>query len=145
MSEYCVLEEFPHIHTNRELELMLCGKKPLAWFSDAIASLPDEEIIPENSYSEYVEEGIFIKAELHLQSKFKARDGSFPIIKHVFFAGKDEVWRIEAFKLLQIEFNRTGLWNELLERMEGTLLGYTDHENDLWCCYKYGDSGDAEI
>jgi len=38
-------------HTNRELELMLAGKKPLAWFYDEISVLPHEKIIPEARFS----------------------------------------------------------------------------------------------
>jgi hypothetical protein len=42
-------------HTNRELELTLEGKKPLAFFRDEIGFLPREEIIPEERFRPYVE------------------------------------------------------------------------------------------
>jgi hypothetical protein len=37
-------------HTNRELELMLAGRKPLAWFYGEISGLPNEGIIPESRF-----------------------------------------------------------------------------------------------
>jgi len=121
-----------HIHTARELELMLSGCKLLAMFSDAVQCLPNEEIIPDKQFQPYVSSGEIIRCEFEFLSKNKALDGKNYVIKNVLFALKGEEWRIETMKLLRTEQNRTGKWNETCERMEGKLLGYTNKENDQW-------------
>ena len=128
-----MLEEFPHIHTGRELELMLSQKKPLARFSEAEACLPNEEFIPEKAFSEYVESGVFVREQFEIDSKVPDRKGNFHTIKYVLFALPAETWRIEAMRILITEHQKTGQWNETCERIEGKLLGYTEEENDIWC------------
>jgi hypothetical protein len=51
------------LHTDRELEFMLKRGKPLAHFSDAYPSEPDEDIFPELAFAPYVDEGKFVKRE----------------------------------------------------------------------------------
>ena len=51
-------------------------------------------------------------------------------VYHVLYARADEAWRIDAYVAMQIESRRVG-WSEQLERLQGSLLGYTDRENDL--------------
>lgn len=133
MSEVSIFELFPHIHTGREMELMLEGVKPLSVFSDSTDVLPDEVIIPEKAFSTHVRNGTFIRYEFDLISNRKDGCGKTVIIRHVLFSSPAQYWRIQAYELLKSEFNRTGIWNETCERMEGKLLGYTDLENDLWC------------
>lgn len=41
-----------------------------------------------------------------------------------------EVWRIEAYLLLWATAEKSG-WNAGFERMEGSLLGYEDWQNDV--------------
>jgi hypothetical protein len=43
--------------------------------------------------------------------------------------------RIDAHLLLQRQHNH-GPWNETLERLEGSLLGYTDAQNDWWIAHR---------
>jgi len=133
MSEISVIERFPHIHTGRELELMLEGIKPLSVFSDSTDVLPDEAIIPEIAFLPHVESGTFVRSEFDLLSSTVDRFGNNVIIRHVLFTIPTQIWRIHAYELLKSEYNRTGFWNETCERMEGILLGYTESENDLWC------------
>jgi hypothetical protein len=86
-------------HTNRELEVMLEGRKPLAFFCDEINVLPHEEIIPEERFRPYVESGRFVREEIVLNGGFNPRLGRDDQIKYVFFALKEEAWRIPAFIL----------------------------------------------
>jgi hypothetical protein len=108
-------------HTNRELELMLEKKKPLAMFVDEVSALPDEDIVPESKFRPYVENGSIIRKEFE-------------------FALKGEEWRIQAMQLLHQQFTKTGQWNETCERIEGRLLGYSEKENDDWCRGKFSRS-----
>lgn len=122
------------IHTGRELELMLAGKKPLAVFYAEISELPDEAFIPEDSFAPYVQGGLFVRSEIVEVEGFVEKLGRRAEIKYVFFARASEAWRIEAMLIVRKSFkNAKWRWNEALERIEGTLLGYTEEENDEWC------------
>jgi hypothetical protein len=52
-------------------------------------------------------------------------------MRKVFYALPGEEWRIDAFNLVwkQLDY---GPWNDTLERLDGTLLGYSDEQNDWW-------------
>ena len=50
-------------HTNRELELMLDGRKPLAVFYAGTEELPNEDLVPEKHFESYVVQGKFIREE----------------------------------------------------------------------------------
>ena len=120
-------------HTNRELELMLAGKKPLAMFSEEISFLPDEEFIPEERFSAYVKTGEFVRGETLVAGPYSEKLDRETEIKYVFFALKDEAWRIDAMAILVEQWAKTNEWNETCERIESALLGYTDEEIDAWC------------
>lgn len=45
------------------------------------------------------------------------------------YAKKQEEWRIEAYILLRNTWKKSG-WSEALERMEDSLLGYEEWQND---------------
>ena len=116
-------------HTGRELELMLDGTKPLAVFYAEIGELPNEELIPEDSFAPFVSSGQFVRGETIEEGQHHPNLRRNVSVKYVFFALKAETWRIDAMKLLRRESGRSG-WSEACERMEGSLLGYTDEEND---------------
>jgi hypothetical protein len=119
-------------HTNRELELMLAGRKPLAMFYAEASELPDERLIPEDRFASFAASGLFVRGETHVPGGFHdgtQRDLQF---KYVFFALKGEQWRIPAMKILLHESVKGG-WNETCERGESSLLGYTQPEIDAWC------------
>ena len=121
-------------HTGRELPLMLGGTKPLAMFYAEISELPNESLIPEQSFSPYVGTGQFVRGETTLQSGFAESLGRNAQIKYVFFAHAAETWRISAIILLKESFLKSRCqWNEALERIEGTLLGYSDEEISARC------------
>jgi hypothetical protein len=51
-------------------------------------------------------------------------------VLHVFYAKPHENWRIDAYIAMAAAAAKAG-WSEGFERLEGTLLGYTEMENDM--------------
>lgn len=126
-------------HTNRELELMLAGKKPLAMFCDEISVLPHEDIIPEGKFCPYLRNGLFVRGEETYTGTFHPGLKRNVRIKYVFFALAEEAWRIPALSfLLRVRYRMDSWHSEEMERMESFLLGYTDEEIDAWCdhCFR---------
>jgi hypothetical protein len=121
-------DELPYkIHTNRELYLMLKGAKPLAAFVDQYPSNPECEVIPERLFEPYVRSGRFLKHEhIYSESSAKGKELKF---RRVLYALPEEQWRIPAYLLVWKTAGKIG-WNEAFERMEGSLLGYEDWQND---------------
>lgn len=118
------------IHTGRELEFMLTGGKPLAHFSEAYPPDPDEEIIPRNAFRPHVLDGTFETCEfVTLLAEPLSNDTEMRGIIHVLYAQKEEAWRIAEYLAMTSEAEEKG-WSERQERQQGTLLGYTDAEND---------------
>jgi hypothetical protein len=120
------------LHSGRELEFMLTRGKPLAHFSDAYPPEPDEEIIPQRAFAPYVRNSIF-EMRAFVQLLDEAPPNNAPHVKgvlHVFYAARQESWRIDAFIELINTAERDG-WSEVFERREGTLLGYSSVENDI--------------
>ncbi len=124
------------IHTNREFEFMLEGRKPLAYFSDMI--FDDEGVQePDGEFERQVESGAFVKHEVReLWEPFTFNDRIVTGRWHRFYALKDEAWRIPAFLLLN-RIRDKHPWNDALERLEGSLLGYTDQQTDEWLAKYY--------
>jgi len=116
-------------HTGRELELMLSGAKPLAHFSDYYPPEPSEEIVPSEAFASYVQSGQF---EERLFVEIQEADSSAPLVRgvyHALYALASEAWRVDAYIAMLREASEIG-WNERFERLKGSLLGYTDREND---------------
>jgi hypothetical protein len=115
------------VHTNRELEFMLTRGKPLAHFSDAYPSEPNEVIVPEQSFAPYVSDGTFEKREFieFLAEPPPAASPHIRGIRHVLYAKRAEAWRIDAYLAMLTAAAKAG-WSEGFERLEGTLLGYAE-------------------
>lgn len=121
-------------HTGRELSLMLAGRKPLAMFFVEISELPNEVLVPERAFAEHIESGRFVRGEITLESGYSITLGRNAHIRYVFYALSSEAWRIAAMSLLRESFAKSKCpWNESLERIEGTLLGYSDEEITARC------------
>ncbi|ASI68631.1 hypothetical protein BA022_08760 [Diaphorobacter nitroreducens] len=120
-------------HTNRELELMLEGRKPLAVFCDEVSVLPNEHIIPEARFAPHVASGMMVREQITLEGPYHPGLGRHTQEVYVLFALAHEAWRIRAFVLIKRVRARTGEYNETLERIESELLGYTQAEIDAWC------------
>lgn len=117
------IDDLPYkVHTNRELILMLEGKKPMAIFVESLPSIPGLDLIPERYFSPYVNSGIFLRKEFYI---------SDPSLKYVAFVKPDEKWRIDEFISLKKAAEKSG-WSEEFERREGSLLGYEDWQNDIY-------------
>lgn len=121
-----LVDELPYqVHTNRELALMLAEDKPFAVFSEYYPSTIDYEFIPESRFDPYVKAGAFLKREYFLPEKNNHKT------RFVLYAKKGEEWRIDAYILLKKTAEKSG-WNEGFERMEGSLLGYEEWQNDIY-------------
>jgi hypothetical protein len=134
------LDDLPYqVHTGRELAFMLKGTKPLAAFWGAYPSIPDREEIPERLFDPYVAAGRFVKRERVFEARPSEVVGGE--LRHatriVLYALPQEAWRIDAYLLLQDTAAKSG-WNEGFERMQGSLLGYDQWENDIFIerCYR---------
>lgn len=117
-------------HEDRELELMLSGEKPLAYFCEltrADFEWPDEEFEP------YVQSGQILKREvLHTETIL----GVDEEIRFLFYALPGEEWRIDKAHANRMRGNENGIETEFDSREMGALLGYTDHQIDVyisWC------------
>jgi hypothetical protein len=121
------------IHTGFELFLMLEGMKPFAKFAVEYPAQVDE--FPEETLFEpHVLAGTLIKRimiEPFEKPIGRSRGRVFEGMRQVFYARCGEEWRIDAYDLLRKQLAH-GPWNETLERLEGSLLGYTDQQNDWW-------------
>jgi hypothetical protein len=119
-------DDLPYkVHTNRELALMLKREKPLSVFSERLPSNPEFELIPERFFAPYVEAGLFHNAECVILDARGSEN------RFVFYAARGEEWRINAYILLKKTAILSG-WSEGFERMEGSLLGYEDWQNDVY-------------
>jgi len=113
------------IHTNFELPLMLEGRKPLAVFAESYPS-PwfDEYLAP---FDPFVKEGRIVRQIVDTpMPHFKRVYPSFDGVRYVYFALPGEEWRIEAYR--SIDAATPFEW----ERLQGSLLGYEDWQNDWW-------------
>lgn len=116
------MDELPYpIHTGRELAMMLTGSKPLSVFCDYFPF----EFIPASYFDPYVQSGLLTKNEFIIDS------GNGRELKYVLYARAEEEWRMKAYRLLRLTGRKTG-WSEGFERMEGTLLGYEEWQNDIY-------------
>jgi hypothetical protein len=120
-------DDLPYeVHTGRELLLMLQGRKPLAVFSGQNPPNQDCEEVPERFFDPHVTAGKFIKREVIEPDRCGAYGKRF-----VFYAVLTETWRIDAYILMLNIAAKTG-WGEGFERMQGSLLGYEDWQNDIF-------------
>ena len=114
---------------------MLAGKKPLACFCAVANELPWEEIIPEEAFAPYVRTGQILRYDLEFTSA--APTGQQTVLRHVLYALPDQAWRFELMAVLMRALHKDGGWNETCERIEGTLLGYTEQENEAHCSQRF--------
>ncbi len=119
---------------------MLEGVKPFAKFSFSSPVHPDD--FPEEALFEpHVRSGLLIKRVLDepLEKPIHSPSGRvYDGVRMVFYACRGEEWRIDAFILLWRQLDH-GPWNETLERLDGSLLGYTDAQNDWWLARRRRD------
>lgn len=115
----------PHpylIHTNRELGLMLSGKKPLAMFMEAEGYWPDALVRYLRMFDRHIASGRLVRRDRFVYPTQPEKH----IWHWVFFALPSEQWRIDEM----IELKTSTKWSLHHERREGELLGYEDWMND---------------
>lgn len=122
------------VHTGYELALMLDGRKPFARFSIEYPVEPGD--FPEGDLFEpYVQSGLLIKRVMDnepFEKPVRVSNGRVYLgVRQVFYARRGQEWRIDAYMLLWKQLEH-GPWNETLERLDGSILGYTDQQNDWW-------------
>lgn len=110
-------------HTNRELELMLAGVKPFAAFL-LDGGLTEDEALGGQCFAAHVAAGRIVRFESAIAEI--GADGQ--PMRRLLFALPGEEWRFEQYVTLMNSM-REG-WSYEKERQEGTLLGYSDAEND---------------
>lgn len=122
-------DELPYkVHTGRELLLMLQGLKPLSVFLHRA----DEEPSHKQFFDPYVDKGYFIEREFDVVVQLRDHGASRDLIFcYLLYARKHEEWRIDAYLLL-LSTRMVSGWSEALERMEGTLLGYEEWQNNAF-------------
>ena len=121
------------IHTNRELGLMLRGDKLLAVFAD-VEPFPDIVSRYLRLFDRHCAAGRLEKRE-YVDLGLGDRS-----VLTVMYALPNESWRIDAM----IELRRQlASWSPEAERMEGSLLGRQDWQNDIWLRDRFGQAPPA--
>lgn len=121
-------EPYPYlVHTNRELELMIAGKKPLAVFAHEPAEgFEKSDALAGQDFDRYVKSGTIFE---HVRTRqVEGPDRSIIRISYYFYTLKGEEWRVEAYCMLLDMLHNKG-WCSHLEWLQGTLLGYTEDQN----------------
>jgi hypothetical protein len=110
---------------------MLAHRKPLAMFYEVSSELPWEKIIPEEAFAPHVQAGVIRRQDIEVD--YTLPSGIPTKLKYVFYALPGHEWRIQLMIVLVQALHAGCGWNETCERIQGTLLGYTDEENDIHC------------
>lgn len=120
------------VHTNFELPLMLEGRKPLAVFGDAYPSeWFDNYLAP---FEQFVRAGRIVRHIVDTpMPQLKKRNPEWDRVRNVYFALPGEEWRIDAYiSLFDSHQKSETSWDDDKERLQGSLLGYEDWQNDWW-------------
>lgn len=111
------------LHNNKELELMLAGKKPLSVF-ESLDPTCEQKIFPEVVFDQYV-------AALQL---FKKVQFIAPGQRIVLYATDGNQWRMDAYVFL-MDAARGEKWTASFELLQGLLLGYSKAETEIYIQY----------
>jgi hypothetical protein len=117
-------------HEDRELELMLAGRKPLAMFTEL--SFDETGLIPEAEFAPHVESGRLIAREVFEPIEGAPGDSEGHFVRRVLYALPEEKWRIDAMLLVCRVATNLRRWDEGLERVTGELLGYDKRQIDAF-------------
>ena len=107
-------------HQGKELELMLAGKKPFAFFYDVVPASGkiSDEIIPENVFAPHVKSGAIKRFVEDIKSKND-------VVRYVCFTLPDEEWRAQFLFWYKKELVSQSLsYGHSHEYIIGNLLGY---------------------
>jgi hypothetical protein len=124
---HCEVDNLPYlVHTDRELDLMLSGKKPLAVFSDFLNDNSNQCFPCEPFFEPHLQSNAILKKDWCL-----FLHNSNETVNYLFYYLPAEEWRVKAYMLL-IEVSHALGWNQCMERMQGRLLGYSEVECDIY-------------
>ena len=115
------------VHAGREIMLLMSGRKQLATFAGIFPENEAMVEIPDHLIDKLVENGRFVKVEYCELNP--VGNNYYRGMRYVLVSPKNESWRINAYILLQKTAGMVG-WSEPLTRLQGSLLGYSDQEND---------------
>lgn len=126
-----LLKGLPYlVHTNRELGLMLAGKKPLACFVDGKDCFPESVSRYIGMFDRQVAAGRIVRRD-HFSDAAWLRPF---VCHHILFALPGEEWRMQA--MLDLMLSDTP-WTADHERRQGELFGYDEWMNDYWLASVY--------
>jgi len=117
------------VHTNIELPLMLERKKPLSMFTEMYPTPDGSSTIPEHLFDPHVESSLFSKLEYYEPMPHLAP--AYYAMRVVLYALCGEEWRLSAYAMVRNLAAKVG-WEDNLIRLEGTLLGYAEWQNDVY-------------
>lgn len=106
---------------------MIAGKKPLAVFAhERTPGFEKFDALARQDFGSYVAKGMLSERSETRQSTLP--DGSRVEIDYYFYTLPNEEWRVPAYCLLLDMLDKRG-WCSHLEWFQGTLLGYTEEQN----------------
>ena len=115
------------IHDQRELTLMLAGKKPFATFGvspgGSIAEATDQD------FDRYVKSGQLVSKRFPINEATVAGPRKGPDWDMLTYALPSEAWRMDAYFLVFRSCCRYGFGRDN-DPVFGALMGYTDEENE---------------
>ncbi len=113
---------------------MLEGRKPFATFSEFYPSKWFEDLLA--PFEPFIQSGrITCRIVDTPMPELKTRCPDLEGFRRVYFALPGEEWRIDAYEASIV--NGTAEWDDALERLQGSLLGYEDWQNDWWIEHRY--------
>jgi hypothetical protein len=117
------------LHTRREFVLMTSGRKPMCSLIGRLPADNSFKEIPEYLFDPQVLSGKLVKREYCEINSVQ----SSPLkgLRVVLYALLGEAWRLDAYIQVRLAAKKFG-WDESLTYQEGSLLGYSEPENDAW-------------
>nr|WP_206364671.1 hypothetical protein [Sphingomonas populi] len=107
---------------------MLKGIKPLAIFADVYENFPDVVVRYLRCFDRCVLAGRLTKRDFVIPLAIPNRP-EVRGIHRIYYTLPGEEWRVDEMMALM---QRAGGWSPAREREFGSLLGYTDWQNDVW-------------
>jgi hypothetical protein len=124
------VSELPYrTHGGREFDLMMKEKKPLAAFSYVEKGSTLDRFL-KRYFAPEVTQGRFVEGRI---LDTDASDSDAPL--KILYALSSESWRIEAYRMM-FEAAKISRWNDALEFIEGSLLGYSPEESQFWFSFR---------
>ena len=142
-------DAYPYpIHTNRELELMLRGDKPLAVFQHErregrTKPASRSALLSGQNFQIHVDSGAITE---HFRTYPDCQIGDRTVsVDYWLYTLPGEEWRAYAYSMLldilheAIRNEKGASWSSDLEWLQGQLLGYTDEQNHYHISQDYPD------